>query len=275
MKKKIIIKQKDKIDRLTIDKKLIDQPLSLFILRYFIDFNNRIFEITHEKIERELGLTLYKQNKILDFLKERNMIKIEKKGYTSNRRLLITLNYENEVIRYLKEEHDMKKQELLPYLSQPDKTKPLADKPVMMYPFKINGNSSQTILDYSVQKFLQAKFGLIGWDKVTNRDLAGVFMQLGQHHRDIRIYEMRKINWAGSVIKEIMSSRNCLKKEDFLIIARKFIRIYEEEYMNGSGLNWGFLKKHITIREKILDKIENELYTKSTEEKTAEMPDFF
>jgi len=248
---------------------------NLYLLNYLISLNQKNITTNYQKIKERLNMSIYKQKKSLDYLKERNMINYSKKGQTKDKRIIITLNMKNEDVRYLKEVNSMKKQTLLPFLGQPDKTDELSKHPVMMYPFKINGNNPQTILDYSMQKFLQAKFELIDWDKVTNRDLAGVFMQIGQHHRDLRLYELKKINWAGTVINKMMNSRDCLKKKDFLVIARKFINTYEQEYMNGSGLNWGFIHKHITFRDKILDKIEKELYTKSSSEQAAEMPDFF
>jgi hypothetical protein len=248
---------------------------NLYLLNYLISLNQKSITTNYQKIKERLNMSIYKQKKSLDYLKERNMINYSKKGQTKDKRIIITLNMKNEDVRYLKEVNSMKKQTLLPFLGQPDKTDELSKHPVMMYSFKINGNNPQTILDYSMQKFLQAKFELIDWDKVTNRDLAGVFMQIGQHHRDLRLYELKKINWAGTVINKMMNSRDCLKKKDFLVIARKFINTYEQEYMNGSGLNWGFIHKHITFRDKILDKIEKELYTKSSSEQAAEMPDFF
>ena len=247
----------------------------LYLLNYLISLNQKKINTDYQEIKERLNMTKYKQKKALEYLKEKDMINYFKKGHTKDKRTIIILNMKNEDVKYLKEVNKLKKQTLLPFLGQPDRTQELADYPVMMYPFKINGNNPQTILDYSMQKLLQAKFELISWDKVTKRDLAGVFMLIGQHHRDLRFYELKKINWAGTVIDKMMKSRECLKKEDFLVIARKFIMIYEQEYMNGSGLNWGFIHKHITFRDKILDKIEQELYTKSSSEKAAEMPDFF
>lgn len=266
---------KNPTDMLIIYKKFKGNYEAIPLLFYLLNFKNKQIELNQQEIKSEIGITKYKQKQILEYLKEKDIVNYFKKGQTKDKKIVITLNMKNEDVQYLKEVNKMKKQTLLPFLGQPDKTQELADHPVMMYPFKINGNNPQTILDYSMQKFLQAKFELIGWDKVTKRDLAGVFMLIGQHHRDLRFYELKKINWAGTVINGMMNSRDCLKKEDFLVIARKFINTYEQEYMNGSGLNWGFIHKHITFRDKILDKIEKELYTKSSSEQAAEMPDFF
>ena len=232
-------------------------------LIFLIDLlKNDINKSSYLELENELELSRYKIKKFLKFLEKNDIINYREKGHTKDKEISINFYRGNKVIKYIKEDYEMKRKPLLPFLDKKKHDIELADKPVLMFPFKINGSSPKDLPDYSMQKYLQAKFGYISWDKITKRDLAGIFMMLAKNHKKIRLFEMRKINWAGTVIEETIMERDFVTKENYLVVIRKFIEIYERDYMSGCGLNWNYINEYHTHREKILDRIKKELYNK-------------
>ena len=232
-----------------ISKKFVKEPLSFFVLMYLWENSNSPVEFNYKEIEEELDISKYKQKKAINFLVENDMLHIHKDFSEKRKSCLAEVNLDNPHVERVVS-HMKKQGELIPGITKEDMTRELDDKPVPIYPFKISGNKGKTIMDYGMQKYTKAFFGHIGWDKVTNRDLACVFALCGgNRHRDLFFYRLKRANWAGNVINRYFSGIN---KEDFLSVSLEFIKEYENKYMNGHGLNWNYIDKHKQHREELL-----------------------
>lgn len=230
-------------------KEFVKEPLSLFVLVYLWKNSNSPVEFNYKEIEEELDISKYKQKKAIEFLVENGMLEVHRDFCRKNKNCLAEVNLENPHVRRVVE--NLKKQgELIPGVTKEDMTRPLDDNPVPIYPFKISGNKGKTIMDYGMQKYTKAFFGHIGWDKVTNRDLACVFALCGgNRHRDLFFFRLKRANWAGTVINKYFKD---IDKKDFISVSLEFIKEYENKYMNGHGLNWNYIDKHKQHREELL-----------------------
>lgn len=245
---------------------------SLVIIIYFCNFKEEKIKIKYKGLEQKLDISKYKQKQSISYLEKRNMIRLEEKGSKRNKDIYIHINYNHVTVKLVMEViNSMNQLELIKGITKPDYSRERSEKPVPGFPFKYKGNSVKDLIDYSLQKYTQAELGLINWEEVTPRDLA-VILAITCNYKKMQIYDLKKANWCGSLIKKYFLSRDVINKQNFCVVAVEFLKVYKELYNNEMGVTWNYIDKHTTHRKKILDEVEEKIYNKS---KSEDLPDFF
>ncbi|MFW6311215.1 MAG: hypothetical protein ACOC1K_03160 [Nanoarchaeota archaeon] len=147
----------------------------------------------------------------------------------------------------------------------------LLNKNILMFPFKISGNKN--IINYALQKIIMARQGLVGWEKVTNRDLACYLAYTTNCYLKNSLAVTGRAMVRGSQIIKLILDEQSIDKKDWVSISYYIVEVYKAEFNSEqyNGITWSFLENEYYRKElfkSVFNILENNKYNKNTNSKT-------